>query len=392
MADSPKGILEQQTTHANLSSQELRVLLDDYVVQFAGQVEEAADQIIAAAEDAVIRRHALLWKINGISACFQAASRKDPLAAYMDIWILNKQSIAMFERSALFGSRQSLAVETAHRLEGPLHQIQTTIGADFPIREDFAIAFARDYPVQTLYFARESVAARYTEYLDVIQAPRRELRDVVGGLDGRLDQLHRLAALYAEFLPKQARWQSELMLLESIPQHAIAQPLADLSVASSAIARIADTAASIPSLAEREREYLLTAVREERVETLQAVDRMREETMAQLRHERIAVLDALRNERSVTSQEITDYLNGTFEKTASSAQREWETLARRGEHLTDHVFKRFVQILTGTAALALTMWILLRSGRTQPRLRSPPMVCAVVSRPPDRSRDGKEAA
>lgn len=122
----PKGLLEQQAVPTNLTSRELRSLLDDYVVRYATQIEETADRIISRSDDVSVRKHALLWKINGISACFQAASRSDPLAAYVDIWILNKQSIALFERTdrpSPFGEWQDLAVETVYRQEAPLREI-----------------------------------------------------------------------------------------------------------------------------------------------------------------------------------------------------------------------------------------------------------------------------
>ena len=192
-----EGLLEQNASTARISSRELRALMDDYVKRFADEVEEAADQILAEERDPQIRANALLWKTNGISACFQAAARPDALSAFLDVWILNKQSIALFERptaSHLFGGWQKLALETCQRLEVPLAEIQSKIGSDFPIGEDFVTSFANDYPITSLYFRRESVAARYTDYMERIDVSNRELMDVVGGLDERLDQLHKLAA------------------------------------------------------------------------------------------------------------------------------------------------------------------------------------------------------
>ena len=42
-------------------------------------------RILARTSQPNVRRNALLWKKNGIAAAFRAASRRDPLAAYLDL-------------------------------------------------------------------------------------------------------------------------------------------------------------------------------------------------------------------------------------------------------------------------------------------------------------------
>ena len=78
----PKGLLERQTKAAGLTTGELRAIMDDLVIQCASRVESAADQIIAQTDDVEVHKNALLWKPNGISSCFQAATGRDPLAAF----------------------------------------------------------------------------------------------------------------------------------------------------------------------------------------------------------------------------------------------------------------------------------------------------------------------
>jgi hypothetical protein len=82
---STSGLLEQTAPSINVSSRKLRVLLTDYVSQFADRIEQAADEILSQTSDPQIRRNALLWKSNAMTACFRAALRPDPLAAYLDI-------------------------------------------------------------------------------------------------------------------------------------------------------------------------------------------------------------------------------------------------------------------------------------------------------------------
>jgi hypothetical protein len=340
--------------------------MDDYVKRFADEIEESADQILAEEKNPRIRANALLWKTNGISACFQAAARPDALSAFLDVWILNKQSTALLERPAashLFGGWQKLALETCQRLEGPLAEIQSKIGSDFPIGEDFVTSFANDYPITSLYFRRESVAARYTDYMERIDIANRELMDVVGGLDERLDQLHKLSALYAEFLPKQARWQGELMLLEAVPTSILAAPLDDLAMTAEAIDRIARVGEEVPYMVERERDNVLQAVADERVAALDAVDQMLVKTMAQLREERVAVLAAMRDERLAVSKELSGYAHGMLSKTESTLDHGLDEMTQRAEHITDHAFKRLAQLgLATLVCLAVALLVAMRAG------------------------------
>ena len=108
------GLLESQAVNAHVSSQQLRVLVSEYVSHAAQSIEQRADQILNETQETEIRKNALLWKINGISACYQAASRNDALAAYLDVWILNRQMLGLIESPTgyqLFGQWQSIVVD-----------------------------------------------------------------------------------------------------------------------------------------------------------------------------------------------------------------------------------------------------------------------------------------
>ena len=404
--DPTKGLLERQTTTSQLNSLELRSILNDYVKRYANEIEETADLIIASDVDQRIRVNALRWKTNSISSCFQAAARPDPLSAYMDIWILTKQSIALLERppeDSLFGPWQGEVVDTVRRLESPLIEIQAAIGENVPIGEEFATSFARDYPIDSLYFRRESIAARYTDYLDRIQVGDRDIMEVVGGLDERLDQLNKLSALYAEFLPKQARWQSELLLLESVPASALATPLADFSVVAQSMDRLAEVGETVPGLMEREREYLRLAIGQERVATLGAIEEMRAATMTQLdqqrvevmgaiQEERVAIMQAVGHERAMATNDLVSYADHVLAQSEVAMDQGLSKVAEQAEHVADHVMKRIAQLgMVGMLLLAGMAWFLHRGTPvTRLRLRVPP--ADDDEQATDRSRPRRKAA
>ena len=121
-----------------------------------------------------VRKNALLWKMNSIASCFQAASRRDPLGAYFDIWILNKQSLSLFNNpsdSPLFGESQGIAISATQEIETIMAEVLDLIGDDLPVNEAFVNAFAQEHPINDLYFKRASITANYTKYIDSIKNP-----------------------------------------------------------------------------------------------------------------------------------------------------------------------------------------------------------------------------
>ncbi|MCY2989641.1 MAG: hypothetical protein NTY19_17455 [Planctomycetota bacterium] len=356
-----KGLLEQNVAGAHLSSHKLRILVTDYVPRFADQVEEAADQILAQATDREIRKNALLWKSNSIAACFRAASRGDPLGAYLDVWTLNRQMLRLFERPGerpLFGPWQGLALETSRRLEQPLQQILVALGTNLPIGEEFVDKFAREHPVTSLYFDRASLAA---SYIETSAEPTRELMDVVSELSEDVSELKKLSTLYASFLPKQARWQAELTLLATTETEPVVGAFRDLTTTSQAIDRLATSAETTPAMLDRQRQGLLEMVQQERAATVQDIEQMRRDTIADLRQERAAVLQALHDERLAVGETIQATADTSLRGMDKILRERSEDVPQLGGQLIEHAYRRGLQLslVWGTVAvLCCLLWLL----------------------------------
>ena len=80
---------------------ELRLRVYDLGISFSAQVEHAADGIMAAADDPVIQRRALLWKVNATTVMNQAVFQIDPLAAIIDANAIAPRRPLRTERSRL---------------------------------------------------------------------------------------------------------------------------------------------------------------------------------------------------------------------------------------------------------------------------------------------------
>ncbi|MBL9123577.1 MAG: hypothetical protein JNG90_08075 [Planctomycetaceae bacterium] len=359
---APMGLLEETAPHAHLSSQKLRTLVTDYVPVYALQVEASADQILAEATDPAVRRHALLWKSQGIGACFRAAARPDALAALTDVWVLVRQSSDYFARTAgdpPLGPWQPAALETCRRLEEPLRKIHATLGEELHFGEKFVADFATQHPIDSLYFNRASIA---TDYIESLKLPTPELMDVVGGLNENMADMRKLSALYADFLPKQARWQAELLLIDSLAQQPVGAALSDLSTAAKAAERAAATAERIPALVERERLAAQQIVGTERQAAFQEIERMRVETLGTLRDERVAVLAALRTERELTTAAVEAAAQRSLAAFDERIAARGAQLAEQSERLVGRVYQRAVQwgLIVGVVAVGLTLLRYLR--------------------------------
>ena len=363
-----KGLLEQNVPRAHLSSHKLRILVTDYVPRFADQVEEAADQILAQATDREIRKNALLWKSNSIAACFRAASRADPLGAYLDVWTLNRQMTRLFERPGerpLFGPWQGLALATSRRLDQPLQQILVALGTNLPIGEEFVDKFAGEHPVTSLYFDRESLA---TKYIEAAAEPTRELMDVVSDLSEDVAEMKKLSTLYASFLPKQARWQAELTLLATTETEPVVGAFRDLTVASHAIARLATSAETAPAMLDQQRQGLLEMVQQERAATVQDIEQMRRATIADLRQERAAVLQALHDERLAVGETLQDTADTSMRGMDKIVRGLSEDVPQVGGQLIEHAYRRGLQLslVWGTVAVLCCLFWLLRAQPLRP--------------------------
>ena len=201
---------------------------------------------------------------------------------------------------------------------------------------------------------------------------------MVGNLDGQIDQFQKLSALYAEFLPKQARWQAELLVLDMVEGHATQTVLADMNSATDSVRQIAGVVEAVPELVARERDILRQTIVEERVATMDNLGQMQSATMSglkqiqsdtvqEMRRERIAVsedlqqelattLDILRDERAAATQDLTEFGRQIIDQLDASASVKIDDIARRSVHLADHFFKRIIQLGIAVLLLMAIIW------------------------------------
>ncbi len=259
----------------SLSAADLRSQVNDLADRLASRLEGMADRISAESRDSGVRRHALAFKVDAIPAVYAAAYRVDPLVAAMDTWGLAFQIMEYVASGAgrdAFGGQQAQARREARDL---LAEADASIQVVAASRKVFDATRAKmedwvaSHPVEHSFSSRSSVAP-------VLAKWRSEDRDALfaaGEVTDTIQNLSERLNTYAAQMPRQVRWQAELLVAELMDEHNGPGPLG--------------------AAGQTVREVLA----EEHRAVLEDVNSQRQQAFDYLTAERVAALAALRQER-----------------------------------------------------------------------------------------------
>ncbi len=176
-------------------------------------------------------------------------------------------------------------------------------------------------------------------------------------------------------LPKQARWEAELLLLDSTQLAVVQGPLQDAQRVAFAMADIATSARTLPQMVAHERQALGDLLTQERDATLQEIDRMRRDTLAAVESERQIVLEAMSQERSAVlgslhderlaaTRDLQSEIRQAMLATDSITKHRTAEIVAASPQVIDHVFLRICQLLGAIAGVGLaTLWWFSRNKR-----------------------------
>ncbi len=354
--------------HKNVeaSTPELRLEVVELSRVIAREIEVGADAVRDSTDDPVVRRAALLWKINAIPQVQTAALQLDPLMACVDLWALLVQMRNFFDTgagAATFGEQAPLAQEAMARAEnhwneGLLRVSRAGSEAARPRIEEWAAA----HPIEGFAFRREALGT------DVARELRGEGEGglaAIGDAEASMQRLEYRAALANEFMPSQMRWSAELAAEDLAGSEGIEDALSNLD---QTLLSTRELAAQIPGMLAGERAALLQGLRAERVTVLGFIDRERELTFEGLTRERVAATQAaselVERERIAAMQAASELV----ERQRIATLRDLDELVeRRAQGVIDFALLRLGQILGALALIALAVIAFLRWGRTDER-------------------------
>jgi hypothetical protein len=362
------------------SAAEVKIYIDELVGVVPGTIEQAADHILAEATDARIKRHALLWKINGIPTALRAMFQPDPAIAIVDTWAFSMQMSDYFERgpgSADIGQWRYDALRASRRIEtGVTRMIAGGLPEDriVQIREQIH-TWVLEHPIERDFTHRDTTVP---ELAAIIGDRAMDTLQTIGSLAVGIEDLTEQLTTYLNFLPKQARWQAELLLMDMVDPSNIQEGLAAAKALAESMNQVAPTVEHLPDRLAQERTALFNAVSQERTNALAAIDAQRQATLDFLRQERETIIDELRSERLAITAilelerkalllAIDAQRTATVNELAAAGRGVLHDASQRGEALLDHLAVRSLQVLAVllVAVCIALVWLRRGSGNRQ---------------------------
>jgi hypothetical protein len=295
----------ERSGQIDISKRELQIRVNEFAVHFAGEVELAADAITAGSRDPDVRRTAILWKIHAVPEMQRAVFQNDPLAALYDAWVFCVQMSDYFETGAgreAFGILQPIAIEASRGLEIRVENLareSAREGTDINVPKEAITAFARAHPITNPLFVRESSQATLSIFTAEEQGSG---LSAAGDINALIQDFVDRFTIWADYAPRQARWQTEL-LFEEMP-HVIAQERDAAIVAFAAEGE--DVARDALAVVDQRMLMAFEEVAHEREAVLIALRNEREIILSALQNERSVVLDALREERIASFAQLDE--------------------------------------------------------------------------------------
>lgn len=335
---------------------------------YSAEIEAAADTIIFESPSAIARRQALVWKAEAIPVMQTSLLNTDPVAAVFDTWVFIFQMTAYMERPAVksgFGESYYVVSETLKKMDAEMEQLVRVVAPSADITDDVrqrAGAWAQAHPIQANLAGRQSADPEVIRAVGVsdlgAMASLKALGESLGDLTAQLNS-------YNAYLPKQARWQAELLLSDLGRDPQVETLMSNSMLLSSALTKTSSNMEHMPELMGQAREAVRADVegqrlaiqaffRNERLQTLDALQQERLATVAAITSERLAATADLRRERQIVLDSVRNDINDMSEKAIKD-------LDTRFRGLIDHFFVRALELLLLTLVLcSLVAWILLR--------------------------------
>ncbi len=334
------AFMESQENVA-MSATELRIRLYDFADSFSGNVEMTADGIYASTDDPVIQRRALQWKISATAEVYQAAFGADPLGAYTDVWAFTKQMHYFLDTGPgqnLFGDQQADAVAIARILERRIHALGVLVSesGDISGLEENLDPWVTKHPLRDLQFTRESTTPFWAEYV----ASAGGGMAAVGRMEESIQDIIARMDIMSENLRKQARWETQLLMSESLSTGEVGEFLARIDSVEVNIDRIRIVLEDLDPILSRQVDALMITgdelVMRERMLANENWEVEREILFARIETIQRETFALLAAERALILTEAE-----------AAADRTIETSLDRTRSLIDHLIFRIAQLAVG---------------------------------------------
>ncbi|MFD2892612.1 hypothetical protein ACFS5J_11385 [Flavobacterium chuncheonense] len=333
-----------------ISPLELRATTNDFFYKFERTITEAADSIIKLSSIPSIDKEALIWKMNAIPIANVAIYNNDAFLGYIDVSVFTYQMKMYFETGAgknLFGDHQKIAIKAVNSLWEDLLNIGRNLVPDNDISEgtEIVIDFAKQHPITSSYFVRQSTIPLMTKIQNVEKVT---LKKIASDMSQNLNEMRTQIGSYVDMMPKQVRWETELLL-----NNALNNP--DLTGRIDSLARLTERMVivmeSSPAFIEKQRMESFDDISGERVAVLQAISQERAIVLEEIKKEREIVLEEL-------NKQLTFQRQATFQDLTALSNQSMELAFDKMENIIDKLYWRTVYLIAILLAILFIGFII----------------------------------
>jgi hypothetical protein len=369
------------------SAPELSSRNQSLLALYSAEIETAADTIISESHSPAAQRQALIWKAEAIPVMQTSLLNSDPVAALLDSWAFIFQMTAYMERPASkqrMGKSYPVVVETLRNMEAEMERLILTAAPTANVADlrQRVGAWAEAHPIQASLTGRQSVdpdVIRKVGLSDLgIKTSIKTLAEGLGDLTDRLDS-------YNVYLPKQARWQAELLLTDFTHDPQISTALSNIAELSGTAKEATSSIDRMPDLVNQTRDMMTANIAsqrlsaqaffdEQRIKTLFALQQERIATMAAMDGERLAATADFRKERQAALETLRGQEIAVMTEFEAFSAKTTQDLDAKGRGLIDYLFLRALELMLLMMVLcAVVAWVLLRKFRRHPRTGADPL-------------------
>ena len=338
-AKQPPTLLDR-LDQPTMSREEVRARLYDFVIVFTGQVETAMYEMADESNDMAVAREALVWATGVVPAMQSAVFQPDPGAGLIDAWALCLQQRQFFEDGAgkdAFGEWHYIALDASRSLVEDIEAGAQVLASpeDYARMKGYIDTWVAENPIESLLFARRSTVPLTTAAL----GPRSGgAFAAVGSMADEVRDLSARLSIYAELVPKQARWQAGLLLTGQVGGVSLAEMLRDIDINASEMQRISAFLDSVPGIISVERDSVMNGITGERIAVMAELREMLAVTLEAIARERTAVMNDIGRERVAAFQDLEAVATRISELAIDHAES-------RIENAIDHFYWRAIQLL-----------------------------------------------
>lgn len=325
----PRPPLMANMAKDDVSVHRLRAIDYEYAARFGQLVAVCAEQIVVQTDDPSARSRALYWRMWASPQARSAAFDQDPLAGFVELWVLAAQQREYFTQGLgrnYFSAKHLCVDETTRHLEREAERIAAEVVSERALEAMTARVheWVAEHPIEGQLDVRPTARADLASFFPT--QPKGGLQ-AVGSMEQTLNDLNDRLTILTVQVPVETRWQVEFLVNALFEE----QVGGRLDTVFETADGIKDLFRGLQSTVTEQTAMLLSGVELERLAIFDAIETERKTVLEAIEHERTSILDWLDTELEDATAELDAV----------------------GRGLIDHFFKRLIQVLVGMGVFVL---------------------------------------